>query len=66
MIVAPILVLALSFLASGRLLSGVRLVGVVLLILAVDFYVVTFGDLLERRLGGVVRATVETETTDEE
>ncbi|WP_135663999.1 DUF7533 family protein [Halorhabdus rudnickae] len=58
-VVAPILVLALDFLASGRVLGGLAFLGIIALILAVERYVVTPGDLLERGLGGAVSAVVK-------
>lgn len=58
-IVAPIVVLALDFLANGRLLGGFAFLGIVGLILAVERYVVTLGDVLERFLGGAASAAVE-------
>lgn len=65
-IVAPILVLALDFIASGRVLGGVTFLGIVVLILAIERYVVTPGDLLERGLTGLVGAVVTTDSTDNE
>jgi len=57
-VVAPILVLALDFLAAGRLLSGIAFLGIVGLILAIERYVLTPGDLLEKGLAGLVGSVV--------
>ncbi|MFB6201543.1 MAG: hypothetical protein ABEI98_06000 [Halorhabdus sp.] len=65
-VVAPILVLALDFLVSGRFFGGLVFLGIIGLILAVERYVVTLGDLLERGLGGVLGAAVTAESTDDE
>ncbi|WP_136688433.1 DUF7533 family protein [Halorhabdus amylolytica] len=65
-IVAPIVVIALDFLASGRLLGGLAFLGIVGLIFAIERYIVTFGDLLERGLGGLVERIVKTDSTDDD
>ncbi|WP_181686398.1 DUF7533 family protein [Halorhabdus salina] len=65
-IVAPIAVIALDFLASGRVVGGLAFLGIIGLIFAIERYVLTLGDLLERGLGGLVGTIVKTESADDE
>ena len=61
LVVAPIAILALDFLARGKVLGGLAFLSIVALILAVERYVYTPGDLLERFFGGLAGRVVRTD-----
>ncbi|QGN05945.1 hypothetical protein Hrd1104_00650 [Halorhabdus sp. CBA1104] len=65
-VVAPIAVIAVDFLASGRVVGGLTFLGIIGLIIAVERYVVTPGDLLQRGLSGLAGTIVKTESADDE
>ncbi|MFW5955808.1 MAG: DUF7533 family protein [Halorhabdus sp.] len=65
LVVVPIAILALDFLARGKLVGGIAFLGIIALIFAVERYVFTPGDLLERFLGGPVGLVVKSDTDDE-
>ena len=65
-IVAPIAVLALDYLASGQVVGGLTFLGIIALIFAVERYVITVGDLLERGLSGLAGVVFKTDATDDD